>query len=114
MEDDENIRDVCLEVLVEEGYEVEAAGNGRNALNKLKHSTFDLVITDINMPVMDGVSLYAHSLKYYPYLANRFLFMTGNLDVNPGHPSGLTEMDMTIIRKPFRVEDFLGQIKKLL
>jgi CheY-like chemotaxis protein len=55
VDDEENIRMLFKEELEEEGYQVEAASNGLEALEKLKGSSFDLVVLDIKMPGMDGI-----------------------------------------------------------
>jgi CheY-like chemotaxis protein len=55
VDDEENIRFLFKEELEEEGYEVDVASNGIEALEKIKGSAFDLVILDIKMPGMNGI-----------------------------------------------------------
>jgi len=55
VDDEENIRFLFKEELEEEGYEVDVASNGLEALDKIKHAAFDLVILDIKMPGMNGI-----------------------------------------------------------
>jgi len=55
VDDEENIRLLFKEELEEEGYEVDTASNGLEALEKVKAAPFDIVILDIKMPVMDGI-----------------------------------------------------------
>ena len=55
VDDEENIRLLFKEELEEEGYEVETASNGLEALEALKGSSFDVIVLDIKMPVMDGI-----------------------------------------------------------
>lgn len=57
VDDDETIRDFLCEVLSEEGYSIDFAENGIKALNKLNEAFFDLILTDIKMPGMDGLEL---------------------------------------------------------
>ncbi|MEQ1918400.1 MAG: PAS domain-containing protein [Elusimicrobiota bacterium] len=54
VEDNETNRIIALDMLAHLGVKAEAAGNGAQALEKLSHSTFDLVFMDCSMPVMDG------------------------------------------------------------
>jgi len=54
-DDEENIRLLFKEELEEEGYEVQTASNGLEALEKLQDSSFDVVVLDIKMPIMDGI-----------------------------------------------------------
>lgn len=55
VDDEENIRFLFKEELEEEGYEVDVASNGFDALEKIKNAVFDLVILDIKMPGMNGI-----------------------------------------------------------
>jgi two-component system, response regulator, stage 0 sporulation protein F len=55
VDDEEHIRLLFKEELEEEGYEIDLASNGFEALDRLRHQTFDLVVLDIKMPGMDGI-----------------------------------------------------------
>ena len=57
VDDEEIIRDSIYYVLEKEGYEVEKAENGKSAYDKIVNTHFDLVITDIEMPLMKGTEL---------------------------------------------------------
>jgi DNA-binding response OmpR family regulator len=56
-EDDRELRQLFCHVLMKEGYSVKAVGNGKEALDAFESDYFDLVISDIMMPVMDGYEL---------------------------------------------------------
>ncbi len=55
VEDEENLRDLYEEDLIDAGYEVEKASNGKEAMDLVKNGGFDLIIMDIRMPEMDGI-----------------------------------------------------------
>ncbi len=55
VDDEENIRFLFKEELEEEGYQIEMASNGYEAVEKVKSSKYDLVVLDIKMPGMDGI-----------------------------------------------------------
>lgn len=55
VDDEENIRLLFKEELEDEGYTVEIANNGVEALEKLKNANYDIVVMDIKMPGMDGI-----------------------------------------------------------
>lgn len=56
VDDEKNSRIALSAILAHEGYNVASAENGAEALNYLQSRTVDLIITDINMPVMDGLT----------------------------------------------------------
>ena len=55
VDDEENIRFLFKEELEEEGYQVEVASNGFEAIDKVKGTRFDVIVMDIKMPGMDGI-----------------------------------------------------------
>ncbi|MBN2374222.1 response regulator [bacterium] len=57
VDDDPNICEILLDILIEEGYQVVTACNGMDALERIRHGSFNLVITDVKMPIMDGMAL---------------------------------------------------------
>ena len=65
--DDENaIRRLCERVLSGLGFSVRTAGNGEEALARLKESPADIVLTDLSMPIMDGVRLTEEVGRRHP------------------------------------------------
>jgi two-component system, response regulator, stage 0 sporulation protein F len=57
VDDEEGARDLFNTILTDEGYDVSLANGGEEALGLFKSNPFNLVITDIKMPVMDGLQL---------------------------------------------------------
>jgi len=57
VEDDGDMRDFIQEILLDEGYAVTTAANGREALDRLDETVFPIVVSDLKMPVMDGITL---------------------------------------------------------
>jgi Response regulator containing CheY-like receiver, AAA-type ATPase, and DNA-binding domains len=55
VEDEASVRENLAELLTEKNYEVKEAANGKEALDILKKATVDLIITDLMMPIMDGM-----------------------------------------------------------
>src|SRR5450759_1690504 len=53
VDDDEAIRTLLAELFCEEGYQVQTAGHGRQALDVIRGSPFDVILSDMSMPVMD-------------------------------------------------------------
>lgn len=57
VDDDERLRELLVESLTESGHSVTVAANGRDAQLILDHETYDLVVSDVQMPVMNGIEL---------------------------------------------------------
>ena len=76
VEDNIMNRESLVEILKED-YEVDSAINGVDGLNQIK-TYHDVIISDMNMPLMDGKEFYLKSINNEPKLINRFIFYTGN------------------------------------
>ncbi len=57
VDDEEGARELFFSILSDEGYDITLANNGEEALVRFKNDAYDLVVTDIKMPVMDGLQL---------------------------------------------------------
>jgi putative nucleotidyltransferase with HDIG domain len=66
VEDDSTVRDFCVRLLRMIGYQVAAANNGVEALERLKEHRYDLVFTDLQMPQMGGMPLLQEMRQRYP------------------------------------------------
>lgn len=75
IEDDASVRNLVRRMLERGGHEVAEADNGRSGLERLHAGTFDLVITDIIMPGMDGIETLIALRRDYPAL--RVIVMSG-------------------------------------
>lgn len=76
VDDSESIRDVVTFTLENEGHEVMAGNDGTDALQYLDGQGIDLVITDLHMPEMDGISLIKEIRKKDEYSRTPILFLT--------------------------------------
>ena len=76
--DDEPIILNILGALVEDLAVIETAQNGQEALSRVKEQYFDVIISDISMPVLNGIEFYRQASLNDPNIGNRFLFYTGN------------------------------------
>jgi len=66
VDDEENARIALSKILTREGYEVASAGNGCEALNYLRGKEVELIITDINMPEMNGLAFLRELSRSHP------------------------------------------------
>lgn len=113
VEDDKNLCFIlksCLEQMIG-GYEVTTATNGKEGLELLEKGDFDVIVSDIEMPVMDGMSMVQHIRRHHPRLA--IIFITGLTtarDVINGYQSGAD----FYIKKPFLPEELNAHIQAIL
>jgi two-component system NtrC family sensor kinase len=99
-------------VLIPAGYAVETVADGQTALQKLQARSFDLVVCDILMPDILGTELYRQAVDAWPYLADRFIFITGNV-IEPEIRTFLKNSNLPWLSKPFLPSDIEKLIVKL-
>lgn len=112
VDDDASIRTLCSEALTGAGYLVVTACDGLDALGMLKRSVYDMVISDVKMPRLDGLSLYAYVLKELPHIRNRFLFVTGS--PSEAFDTMISETGVDNLRKPFTLAELMGRVDSIL
>jgi PAS domain S-box-containing protein len=94
VDDEQPLAEVVAEGLREAGYSVDVVSGGIDALKKLRTDRFDLVLTDIRMPQLDGICLYRACQALRSHGLPAFVFMTGD---------GLTPQTMAFLASPGRV-----------
>ncbi|MGE5846628.1 MAG: sigma-54-dependent transcriptional regulator, partial [Ignavibacteria bacterium] len=110
VDDEDIIRESLSYVLKKEGYTVEEAGNGKSALDKLLQEPFDLVITDLEMPVMKGIRLLEEIKKLNIQTSVIIITAYGSLDTAI---SALRAGASDYILKPIEFDEILIKIKRL-
>jgi len=113
VEDEESIQKLLTGVLEMDGHDVALAGNGRDALDRLRREHFDLIISDIKMPVMGGAELHRRLTADGSPLARRLIFVTGDT-VSPDTRGFLQTVDNAVLAKPFRLRDIRDTVKRTL
>jgi CheY-like chemotaxis protein len=113
VDDEPLIAQLVAETLAAEGYEVETASNGREALEKITLRSFDLVLCDLRMPELDGVGLYRALEKGHADLLQRIAFVTGTTEP-PDYSRFLKETAVPVLHKPFNLGDLERFVRQLL
>lgn len=115
VDDEEQIRSMLTQMLENEGFAVDTAENGETGMDLITRNDYDLVITDMIMPVKDGLKLIMEMVREYPDLpilaisgggaikAERYLTMAGYLDD-----------DIATLEKPFKRERLLALVNEQL
>ncbi|KUG26482.1 response regulator of zinc sigma-54-dependent two-component system [hydrocarbon metagenome] len=111
VDDEKAIRDSLNMILSDEGYSVISAADGEEALNFLNKDDFDIVITDIKMPNIDGMELLSKGTKNSP--STFFIIMTAYASVNTA-VEALRYGAYDYIIKPVEFDDLIMRVKRLL
>ena len=104
VEDEPDIRELLRDVLAAAGLMVETAESGREALNRLEQTTYDVILSDLRMPDLDGPGLFRMLAARDPALAERLVFVTGD-SLSESVAAFLAESGRPAIEKPFAPED---------
>jgi DNA-binding NtrC family response regulator len=111
VEDDDSMQDFLTTFLEQEGYEVRWAAHGGIAQERLEAEPFDVVITDIIMPEVDGVEVLDYVKKKFPDLS--VIIMTGHSSVRQAVELIRRGAD-DYFKKPFDIDEMLHVIRKCL
>jgi DNA-binding NtrC family response regulator len=111
IDDDESVRKSLETVLKEEGYAVDVAENGLEAINKSKANFYNLALVDLRLPDMDGIELLTRMRDTVPKLVKIII---------TGYPSLESAMEAVnraadgYLTKPYTMENLLRTIKEHL
>lgn len=114
IEDETEIREFLVETLVEAGYDVASAGNGHEGLTLISSYAPDLIVSDLSMPLMNGLELLNIVRNDYPRFADvPFILLTGHTDrdaVIKGLASGADDY----LSKPVDISHLLAKVAAIL
>ena len=113
VDDEESIQKLLTGILEMDGHNVQIAANGREALDRLSREPFDLIISDIKMPVMGGSELHKQLVDRGSPLARRMIFITGDT-VAPETRGFLQTVENDVLAKPFRLRDVRETVRRAL
>ena len=102
--------DLLRGVLAGEG-EIVEAGNGAEALERLKEGRYAAVVTDVYMPRMNGVELYINAVERYPDLKGRFIFFTSTH--NPEHLDFIRSRRLNYLKKPSPINAIRRMVREI-
>lgn len=108
-EDEQAMREYLTRALERSGYEVVAVDRGTEAVPYLENEHFDLLLTDIVMPEMDGIELARHCSKVSP--STEVMFITGFSGV--ALRAGESMPNAKILSKPFHLRDLVLEVERL-
>ena len=110
-EDDNDMRRFLVKALENAGFQVSSHDNGLSAYQRLREEPFEMLLTDIVMPEMDGIELARRASELDPDI--KIMFITGfaavTLNTNSRPPK-----DARVLSKPFHLKDLVREIDRLL
>ena len=109
VDDEEKYLNFVSHLLTDEGYEVNTAVDGIDALVKIKSNRYNLLLIGIYMPYINGFELYEYVKRIDPFLVNKTVVVSGSVD-DDNTKAFVTENKLTCMAKPFDVEE----LKKII
>ena len=113
VDDDPMVTQLITDMLSLDGYDVETAPNGVAALEKVQGRRYDLILTDLHMPEMDGAGLYRELTRRQAHPPRKIIFLTGTAGQSEAHRL-VQETGLPLLLKPFNVAELLELVRKTL
>jgi two-component system cell cycle response regulator CpdR len=110
-EDDESMRRFLAQALERAGHDVTAFGDGAQAYECLRGVRFDLLLSDIVMPGLDGIELAKRAADLDPAL--KIMFITGFAAVAL-HPAAETPRHAKVLSKPFHLREIVQEVERMM
>lgn len=113
VEDEESVRELIGDALADNGYEIDLAADGAEALRLCEKARYDLILSDLRMPKMDGAALYRELQVRYGSSMPPMMFVTA-----PSHSVDyacfLTATSVPVLAKPFTVDGLREAVRQAL
>src|SRR5438552_14771685 len=113
VDDEPLVAALIADALGLEGYEVETAKDGREALEKIAARSYDVILSDLRMPELDGVGLYRELEQQHESLLLRLAFVSGTTEP-PEYASFLERTGATVLGKPFGITEVHRLVQRIL
>ncbi|MFZ4601351.1 MAG: cell cycle two-component system response regulator CpdR [Caulobacterales bacterium] len=110
-EDDDSLRSFLALNLKRAGHEVEAYEDGDTAWAALERGAFDLLLTDIVMPGLDGIELARRAAEHAPHM--KIVFITGFAAVALSKASA-APAQAKVLSKPFHLRDLVTEVERVI
>jgi CheY-like chemotaxis protein len=113
VDDDVELAAVLAAALRAEQHDVEIAANGVEALSALAHGRFDVILSDVRMPKLDGPGFYRELQQRYPEMVDRVVFITGDI-LGRETAAFLERTRVAHITKPFDIKQVRRIVHEVL
>ncbi len=113
VDDEVELAQTLADLLEPLGHDIDLAANGAIAFEKVEKKGFDVIISDLRMPVLDGPGLYAALAEKKPEYTKKIIYVTGDTLSTNVHEF-LSKTPVPVIEKPYRLADVQEALVKLL
>jgi two-component system NtrC family sensor kinase len=112
-DDEPEVADMLAEILAADGHRVDTVSNGVAALARLRDQAYDIIVTDVKMPELDGPGLYRELERRHPALLRRVIFLTGDT-LSSEVTEFLETTGVCSVSKPFTLDEIRRAIQRVL
>jgi two-component system NtrC family sensor kinase len=113
VDDEPDIAEMLNELLAPQGHRIDIAASGNEALGYLEATDYDVILSDLKMPDLDGPGLYRQLQQRYPHLLKRIVFITGDT-LGIGASNFLAQSGCPLIEKPFVPSEVIQVVRQVL
>jgi len=113
VDDDPLVTQLIVDALTGEGYQLDSVTDGVAALERLEHQRYDLILSDLHMPNLDGVGLYHALTQRQGRPLENIIFLTGSAGSSDLHHF-LKTTGLPVLRKPFTLVELLQLVHRIL
>ena len=113
VDDEKDVAELITEILIRDGLQVDTVHSGAQALVQLEERSYDIVLSDLNMPELDGGGLFETLKKNFPDLAKRTAFITGDT-MGSASQKLLRESKRPYLEKPVSPKELRNLVHKIL
>jgi CheY-like chemotaxis protein len=113
VDDEPMILDLIVDLFHDQEVHVDTASNGSEACRKIEQKAYDVVLTDVRMPQMNGLELYSQILGMRPEMQGRVIFMTGDL-IDEEISGFISKVEAVTIPKPLEIPVVLSAVAETL
>jgi DNA-binding NtrC family response regulator len=113
VDDETSLLDSIIEQLTRLGHSAEGYSSARQACGRLTTEKFDIILTDIRMPDLDGPAFYEEVIAREPLLGDRFIFITGD-SLNQRANRFIKSKNALCLDKPFKISNLQAAIEEVM
>jgi CheY-like chemotaxis protein len=113
VDDEDFVRSLIVDVLANLGHQVDAASNGAEAIRRFEQMRYDLVVSDLRMPEMDGAALFQALRDKYSSAMPRMIFVTGHAH-SLDYAGFLGIARVPVLAKPFSIDGLQKAVSQAL